>query len=53
MDYLVKAEEVKMVHKLKWIIILILSKFFGENIKVKYFRKSGLILGGGAEFILI
>lgn len=49
MDYLVKAEEVKMVHKLKWIIILILSKFFGENIKVKYFRKSGLIIGGGCR----
>ena len=43
-----------MIHKLKWIIILILSKFFGEDIKVKYLRKSGLIIGGGgAGFILI
>lgn len=40
------TEEEKMIHKLRWIIISILSKFFGEDIKVKYLRKSGLTIGG-------
>lgn len=43
------TEEEKMIHKLKWIIILILSKFFGEDIKVKYLRKSGLTIKEGCR----
>lgn len=42
-----------MIHKLKWILVLILSKFLGEDIKIKYFRKSGIKIGGGVGFILI
>ena len=38
-----------MIHKLKWIFVLILSKFLGEDIKIKYFRKSGIIIGRGLE----
>ncbi|MDD7556871.1 acyltransferase [Ruminococcus sp.] len=38
-----------MIHKLKWIFVLILSKFLGEDIKIKYFRKSGIIIGRGCR----
>lgn len=38
-----------MIHKLKWILVLILSKFLGEDIISKYFRKSGIKIGGGCR----